>query len=188
MDSVCGDDNIGLGPLAIREEDDGSAVILLKADALVTSSYDPGAQLYCHHPEQVGAVHSNEFNLVREIGRPHRRGIRTVSAEELRLPPARPQSRKLFAKSKPAQHPDAVRLQRDTSTDFGQSGRLFIDTHIYPTLNKGVGQSHPTDAAADDCDAKGALFHDKYPEFCARPDAARSALRSTGRDADCPWR
>ena len=99
-------------------------------------------------------MHAVEFDLAGKLGGPHRGGIGPVGAEKLRVEPSGAQPEQLVAEAEPAQHADAVRLERDAGADLGQGGGLLVDTHIDPALKQRVGGGDAANAAADDHDIK----------------------------------
>jgi len=143
MDAVRRDDHISLHAHAVCEDDDRSSLILLEADALIASRDNTARQPCGQHSEKIGAVDSVKLDLVREVGGPHRCRIGTVGMKKLRIEPARTQPGNLVAESEPAQHPDAVRLQRDAGADFGECRRLFVGTHFDAALKQGMATARP---------------------------------------------
>ncbi len=153
MDAVGRNHDVSRGAHAIGEREDGLLVILLEADASVACMDNAGRQPFHEHCQQVGAVHAVEFNLARQLGGPHRRGVGAVRTAKLRVDPSGAKAGQLVAEAEPPQHPHPVRLDRDAGADLGQRRRLLVETHLHPALQQGIGSRDTTDAAADDCDA-----------------------------------
>ncbi len=96
-------------------------------------------------------------------GRPHRSGEGAVRAAELRVDPTGAEADHTVAQAKPAQHADAVGLNRHAGAHLGERRRLLVEVHVDAALQECQGGRRTADAAADDGDTQGSRAHGRSP-------------------------
>src|ERR1700682_2571766 len=115
MDTVRGDDDIGLGGRAIGERDPGGVAVLLKAAAAMSGMYRSRRQSLGQHVDEIGAMYPEGRVPARGIRHLTRRDRRAIVAEVagLAADPRSPLLHRRF-QSDPLQMAHAVRGEKHT--------------------------------------------------------------------------